>query len=95
LNEDVTEYSFTLNADDGSATNDRIDTLKFNYSRNEIYVSRACGFKTTFNLSNDATQNAFILNNTPNATQGAWIDSILVLRPQIENENEAHIKIFF
>lgn len=95
LNEDVTEYRLILNADDGLETNDRIDTLKFNYRRNEIYVSRACGFKTTFNLSNNATQNAFILNNTPNATQGAWIDSILVLKPQIENENEAHIKIFF
>lgn len=93
VNEDITNYRFILNASNTSTI--ETDTIDFNYSRNDVYVSRACGFKTLFDLFGNPTEDPFVLNDTPNETTGNWIDDIEVVEPNINDENEAHIKIYF
>ena len=95
LDKNTTTYRLILNADDTNATNDRTDTLEINYTKNDIYISRACGFKTVFDLFGDPLQDPFVLNNSPNATAGNWISDIQVIPTQLNDENEVHIKIFF
>ena len=94
VNADATKFRFVLNADDNVAANDITDVLDFNYSRLDTYVSRACGFKTTFDLFGTSSD-PFILNGIPNSTEGNWIDHIEVLQPNINDENETHIRIYF
>lgn len=90
--EDFTKYTFTLNA--SNPANTVTDALQFNYSREDIYVSRACGFKTIFDL-NGTSLPPFILNDDTTASQGNWIKKIEVIQPNINNENETHLKIYF
>lgn len=89
--EDTTVMRFIENGTDEDTTNDNEDILQFNYSRNEVYVSRACGFKTLFNLN---TTNP-IIQSEPATPDGTWIKNITVVKANLENENEVHVKIFF
>jgi len=87
-NEDLTTLHFIQNGADEDTTNDNTDVLTFNYVRQEVYISRACGFKTLFQLN----------DGNPVLTDGdasLWIQSITVDHPYIQNENETHIKIYF
>lgn len=68
------------------------DFMEFNYERNELYVSRACGYKTVFTLDPDTDDDA--RSDSPEE-DGLWIDSFTVETLNIENEDETHIKIFF
>lgn len=65
------------------------DVITINYSRDIIYISRACGFKTYFTLQ--PGQLGFVLTSDPNN----WIQSINVVTTRIDSENEAHIQILF
>ena len=95
-NEDSTKYSFVLNAGNTNTSLIYTDVLQFNYSRKTVFVSRACGFKTLFDLNNDVSlPNPYIINNTPTASQGIWIKNITVETSNITTENETHIKIYF
>lgn len=89
--EDSTTMYFIQNGSDGDTTNDNTDILTFNYTRNNIYVSRACGYKTLFNLN---TTNP-ILQTEPATPDGAWIQNIVILKPNLETENEVHVQIYF
>lgn len=83
INQDSTTYVFTINTDDAALTNS--DTLKISYSREPVFVSRSCGFKTVFkNISLSLTSDT---NN--------WIQSVIFIDPKntIENETKAHVKI--
>jgi hypothetical protein len=88
-NEDLTKYSFILNSTD--VTIDNEDFLQFNYTRQNIFVSRACGYKTIFTL--DPTT-PFIKTET-STPDGYWIQNITVETSNITTENEIHIKIYF
>ena len=68
------------------------DFMEFNYERNELYVSRACGYKTIFALDPDTDDTA--LTDSP-TEDGFWISSFSVETLNIDNEDETHIKIFF
>ncbi len=85
---DITTLNFTQNGSDTDTANDNIDAITFNYERINEYVSRACGFKTLFYL-NDI--NPIVLT----ADGNNWIQNIEVMQPNIENENEVHVKIYF
>lgn len=87
--EDLTQYQLTLNSNEPN--NDNTDILEFNYSRNSVYVSRACGFKTVFSLSPDAPA---VLTDNPEP-DGFWITSVGIEQPEIDNENETHIAIYY
>jgi len=87
--DDVSQFDFKF--DYGNSTNENNDVITFNYTREDIYISRACGYKTNFTL--DATNGIQVTNDGSN-----WISS--TVQPTIEqaiitNENEVHVKIYF
>lgn len=86
--QDATAFQLIKNGADNDATNDVIDELNFNYIRENIFVSRACGYKTIFNLTN-TNSSLVILDGTD------WIDHVEIVQPKIETENETHIKVYF
>jgi len=47
---DATTFSFILNYGSTTATLVNEDVLKFTYVRENVFVSRACGFKTVYTL---------------------------------------------
>ncbi len=74
LAENITKYVIENNA--------IRDTVEFNYSRNDIFVSRSCGYKTIFdNLA---------VGNTTNL----WIKDTEIINSTIENETTTHINIY-
>lgn len=60
------------------------DIMDFSYTRNDVYVSRACGFKATY------------LDLLPNLEADAdnWILNTETVNQNVENETEAHVKIY-
>ena len=86
--QDTTVIQFVQNGTDEDTANDNSDEITFNYARLETYVSRACGFKTTFELN--PTDGAVLTTDTDN-----WIQNITIAQPSILDENETHIKIYF
>lgn len=95
VNENSTKFKLIMNANDNNDNNDIIDYLEFNYTRKDVYISRACGFKTQFDLYGNPLLKPFIINDNPNNDSGNWINKIQVMQSQINDENETHIKIFF
>jgi hypothetical protein len=85
----VTKYSFVLNS--GAPLTENTDFFQINYTKQEIYVSRACGYKSIFTLAN-TTPIIFTDTTTPD---GFWIKNINIETSNIETENETHIKIYF
>jgi hypothetical protein len=79
--------TYTLTNNFGAATANA-DVLTFYYTKNEVYVSRACGYKYLFNLTNTNTD--ILTPDTDN-----WIKNIIIVKPNLETENEVHIKIYF
>lgn len=59
-----------------------VDSINFTYDRNDIFVSRSCGYKTIF-------ENLQIESNSIN-----WIKNININNAIIENDTAAHISIF-
>lgn len=82
------DYEF----DDGGTPNDPSDDLEFgnedlisiSYESDQIYISRACGFKNIYkNLSISYPSDG-----------DNWIFNTQVIQQTVENENNAHIHIF-
>lgn len=87
-NQDTTTLQFIENGSDSDTSNDNIDEITFNYIRQDIYISRACGYKTNFTLSDT---NPIVITNDGNN----WISSATIEQAIITNENEVHVKIYF
>jgi len=84
----ITTLNFIQNGSDTDTANDNIDAITFNYERINEYVSRACGYKTLFYLND--------INPIELTADGNnWIQNIEVMQPNIETENEVHVKIYF
>ncbi|MVO10907.1 hypothetical protein GOQ30_17180 [Flavobacterium sp. TP390] len=84
-NENTVRFKLILNGSDDDVSNDITDFVRFNYSKEDIYISRACGYKTIFEL---------------NATDGFekttnWIQVGGIVDYSVTNENETHVKIYF
>lgn len=60
------------------------DVISANYEREDVYVSRACGYKTIYN---NLTLNLEIDSDN-------WIINSEILNTTVENETTAHVKIF-
>lgn len=58
------------------------ETFTINYTVEDVYVSKACGFKSIFN------------DFTITHTQDNWIDSLAQQTTEIINQNQAHVQIF-
>ena len=74
LSENATKYIVENNAIK--------DTIEFNYSRKDTFISRSCGYITIF-------ENLAIGNNTTH-----WIKDTEILNATIENETFTHINIY-
>jgi hypothetical protein len=81
---EISEFDFKFNYGDAAENN---DVISFTYGKEDIYISRACGYKTIFNST----------ENSPSVfpVAGYWIQNIEVIQPNIETENEVHVKIYF
>ena len=86
--QDSSVLNFIQNGSADPTTDDNSDEVTFNYTRKIEYVSRACGYKTLYTL--DATNPIIVTADGNN-----WIQSVTVSQPNIENENETHVKIYF
>lgn len=82
-NEDTVTFKIILNGADDDNSDDVEDSVTINYNREDIYISRACGYKTNFTLNN------FIVNSTN------WILNSTIEQTNVTNENEVHVKIYF
>ncbi len=61
-----------------------VDTLAINYVRDEIFVSRSCGYKTIFNS----------IDVFDNSADWLWMKNVVKVKANITNENQAHINIY-
>ena len=83
---DQTETQFILildSADEEDAETGNIDTLSFQYTTSEVFVSRACGF-----VANIEELNSTLTTDTDN-----WIQSIEISNPSVIKLDSAHVKI--
>ena len=90
INDSITKYSLVLNSTSTSVLPNE-DLLEFNYTRQNVYVSRACGYKTIFTL-NSPIGVIRTDNETPDLF---WMQNINIQTTNIDTENEVHIKVFF
>lgn len=60
------------------------DIVTVNYEREDVFVSRACGFKTIFNILSFSVEN----------DGDNWIINSEIINATVENEITAHVKIF-
>lgn len=89
------KWALKYTASIGGQVYQNTDFLEFRYTHDELYVSRACGYKSIFQLDqgNSLDPNPRHTDNT--ASDGLWIDRIDVINSNIENEDTTHVKIFF
>ncbi|MET1260399.1 DUF6452 family protein [Flagellimonas sp. DF-77] len=83
---DATEFMFITDSADDDENNETgtIDTLTFDYTVNENFISRACGFVANFNG----------LDTTRTVYSTDWIKGISIQETDIEISNAIHVKIF-
>ncbi len=84
LNTEATFTEYQLVANSTSEANMNTDLITFTYTREDIYVNRACAFKVVFND----------LGVNLEGDDDNWIESISILNNTVEDEIEAHITIF-
>lgn len=79
----VIPLNFNLNKTNYKLVSNNIaDTIYFSYNRNDIFISRSCGYKTIFeNLEIDS-----LTNN--------WIKGFNINNTIIDNDTTAHINIY-
>ncbi len=77
-----TMYSFSISDDDGTNINE--DIVTFDYTTEEVYISRACGYVVYY----------YDLTATLTEDDDNWIKEIEVVTTTIENEDETHVKIY-
>lgn len=91
VGENSTTYHLIYNSNSTTGKNE--DILLFNYTPENVFVSRACGYKTIFTLDNP---NGVTVSDASPA-DGLWLQqaNINTLTTNITTENETHIKIYF
>lgn len=77
-------FQFITNSSDPLTTN--TDIVTFTYSTEDIYVNRACAFKTIYNELDATVETETGSNN--------WIQDYTLLKTTIEDETDAHLTIF-
>lgn len=85
INEVDTEFLLIQNsAGEEGAETGNIDTLRFNYTTEEVFISRACGFIANYN---DLTED--LITDSEN-----WIQSITIASQSVDSQLQAHVKVF-
>lgn len=88
---DTTTFHFILNYGNTNTALVNEDIIQFNYSRQNLFVSRACGFKTNFTLN---PTNPFVHSDAA-VPDLKWMRYVAVKNSIIANENETHLEIYF
>lgn len=88
--QDSVTFEMTLNSSSLNPDLIYTDRLSFQYTRDNVYISRACGYKTVFALTPDASGAAVLPDDDSD-----WIRTIVVANYNIEHENETHLRIYF
>lgn len=89
--QNLSKYQFVLNYNNSNPDFVNTDLMEFDYSRSQVYVSRACGYKTLFALSNSTP----FIHTDSSTPDGLWMRNITVVQPDISSENETHFEISF
>ena len=89
IDQNTTKYSLVFNSSSNTLSNE--DFLEYNYSTQNVYISRACGYKTIFSLN---ANNGVIQTDGQNL-DSFWIKGIAIQTNSINDENTTHIKIYF
>jgi hypothetical protein len=92
--QNATTYTFTIfdrdpdeeEEDEDEEFTPDTDILTFTYGTEEIYLNRACAYKVIYNS---------LKLTIEGGEDGQWIDSYIIEEPNIEDETQAHINIFF
>ncbi|MGY5354233.1 DUF6452 family protein [Wenyingzhuangia sp. IMCC45467] len=58
------------------------EDIEINYNTEDVFVSKACGYKSIFN------------NVNLTATSNSWLSSFSTISTEITNESQAHVKIY-
>ncbi|SHI90361.1 DUF6452 family protein [Flavobacterium terrae] len=87
-NANNSNFSFVFDSANSNTSLINNDNVEVNYLRNDVFISRACGYKTVFELDNSNG-----MKFTPDSNN--WIKEIAIQNHNILNENEVHVKIFF
>jgi hypothetical protein len=97
IDQDETEFYFYLNADNADLNLRNTDKINIKYTRDDIYISRACGYKTYFELDFlDPFLFSEPIENVAYPDGGAlWIRSINIVNTEINQDEAAHIYIYF
>lgn len=80
----TTSYLLTKNYSDPATEDSNTDQINLVYTTEQIYVSRACGFKVQYKLNQPALE----------TDSNGWIQTIEIPSSLIENETKAHVKIY-
>jgi len=85
INEANTRFLLIMDsADEDDVETGNIDTLTFNYTTNEVFISKACGFVANFEgLTEELT-----------VESENWIQNTEIVSPLIQKQDSAHVKIF-
>ena len=82
--ENLTVYTLTKDFNENTSNSGNEDKIYFNYNYNWSYISRACGFITTYDI-----QDIIIKNDSEN-----WILNTEIIETNIIDEKNIHVKIF-
>ena len=82
--EKITNYSFTKNFDENVGNSGNNDHILINYQYNHMYISRACGYISNYDLNQ-----IIIENDNLN-----WIVKTEIINSAVKEEKSIHVKIF-
>ncbi|WP_413998816.1 DUF6452 family protein [Flavobacterium sp. W1B] len=88
---DITSFRFILNYNNPNTAFINEDIIQFNYTRENFFVSRACGFKTNFTLDPLIP----FVHSDATVPDLKWMQYVTVKNSIIANENETHLEVFF
>ncbi|CAM3501958.1 DUF6452 family protein [Flavobacterium chungbukense] len=87
VNDTITTYKLIYNAASTIPADRNTDVLTINYTTQNVYVSRACGFKTIFTVSS--------ITRTDPDGDTVWMSKVQLINPNIDSENETHVEVYF
>ncbi|WP_353119743.1 DUF6452 family protein [Myroides odoratus] len=97
LDQQETDWVLQIQEIKGKETLIIRDTLSLKYRINTRYLNKACGYISTFSLLQDGTSP--LLNGQANVTKGNWIKLYRTetneIENNLENENDAHFKVYY
>ena len=79
--ENSSSFSFTKEFDSNQSNE---DLIYINYSRNNVYISRSCGYKMEYEIDNIIVENDNL----------NWIEDSIIEKQTINNEISHHVKIY-